>query len=248
MYKHFVKILNLSFYRIKNILTILRDRVLPENRFLEKDYRSPFKMYEKEQLEKGYNHFKKYFKHSVFLDTLAIRRYSIQRAKENDSKQEYHYLEFGVWRGHTINYLSEYVHKIYGFDSFEGLKEDWIGMHDKPKGTFNLNKKLPKLHNNVIPVVGWIQDTLQPFIEKENPKINFIHIDVDTYETTKYILENLKPYMLKKSIILFDELYNIPGWDVGEYKALTEVFSEDEYKFIAFSKYGRQAAIEVIPN
>ena len=40
--------------------------------------------------------------------------------------------------------------------------------------------------------------------------------------------------MVKKSIILFDELYNIPGWDVGEYKALTEVFSENEYKFIAF--------------
>ena len=30
--------------------------------------------------------------------------------------------------------------------------------------------------------------------------------------------------MAKDSIIIFDELYNYPGWDVGEYKALKEVF------------------------
>tara|TARA_B100000989_G_scaffold299038_1_gene292338 strand:- start:7976 stop:8638 length:663 start_codon:yes stop_codon:yes gene_type:complete len=220
--------------------------MLPENRFLEKDYRSPFKMYEKEQLEKGYEHFKKFFKNAIFLDTLSLRKYCIENASKNDPKQEFYYLEFGVWRGHTINYMSEYVHKFYGFDSFEGLKEDWVGMDNKPKGTFNLNKKIPKLNANVTPVVGWIQDTLKPFLEKEKPKINFVHIDVDTYETTKYILENLKPFTLKKTIILFDELYNIPGWDVGEYKALTEVFSENEYKFIAFSKYGRQVAIQLL--
>lgn len=228
------------------MLTYLRDRALPANRFLEKDYRSPYILYEKEQLEKCYNHFKKYFSTSIFLDSNSIRRYSINRACENDKNQEYYYLEFGVWRGSTINLMSKHVHKIYGFDSFEGLKEDWVGMDSKPKGTFNLNKKLPKLNQNVVPIVGWIQDTLKPFLEKEKPKINFIHVDVDTYETTKYILENIKPYLVEKPIILFDELYNLTGWDVGEYKALTEVFNENEYKFIAFSKYGRQVAIEII--
>tara|TARA_B110000971_G_scaffold218568_1_gene257669 strand:- start:1050 stop:1790 length:741 start_codon:yes stop_codon:yes gene_type:complete len=246
MYEYIKKILKLFLYKTKRVLTILRDSALPENRFLEKDYRSPYKLYEKEELEKCYNHFKKYFKTAIFLDSNSIRKYSIKRASENDKKQEYYYLEFGVFRGTTINRFSEHVHKIYGFDSFEGLKEDWVGMDSKPKGTFNLNKILPKLNQNVVPIVGWIQETLKPFLEKEKPKVNFIHVDVDTYETTKFILENIKPHLTKKSIILFDELYNLTGWDVGEYKALTEVFKENEYKFIAFSKFGHQVAIEII--
>ena len=32
--------------------------------------------------------------------------------------------------------------------------------------------------------------------------------------------------------------YNFPGWSVGEFKAFNEIFSEDEYKIIAFSKHG----------
>ena len=77
-------------------------------------------------------------------------------------------------------------------------------------------------------------------------KINFIHIDVDTYETTKYILETLKPFLVKNSIILFDEIYDVPGWKMGELKGLQEVFNENEYKFIAFGKDGGQAVIKII--
>ena len=51
-------------------------------------------------------------------------------------------------------------------------------------------------------------------------------MDVDTYETTKFVLETIKPNLINGAIILFDELYNFEGWDVGEYKALTEVFDE----------------------
>ena len=72
-------------------------------------------------------------------------------------------------------------------------------------------------------------------------KINFIHIDVDTYETTKFILSHTKELMSENAIILFDDLYNFSGWSVGEYKALhctkyflIEVYNEEEYKFIAF--------------
>jgi hypothetical protein len=37
----------------------------------------------------------------------------------------------------------------------------------------------------------------------------------------------------------------MPGWSVGEYKALIETFSEDEYSFIGFSAYGEQVAIKI---
>ena len=45
--------------------------------------------------------------------------------------------------------LSYHELKIYGFDSFEGLEEDWITHEFNPAGTFTLNKKIPKVLNNV---------------------------------------------------------------------------------------------------
>ena len=49
----------------------------------------------------------------------------------------------------------------------------------------------------------------------------------------------------EKCIILFDELYNHPGWDVGEYKALKELFKEEEFKFKAFSADRTAVAIQI---
>jgi hypothetical protein len=71
-------------------------------------------------------------------------------------------------------------------------------------------------------------------------------MDMDTYETTKFILTNIKPYISKNCIILFDEFYNFPGWDVGEYKALKEVFNDNEYKFLSFAKDGNQTTIQIL--
>ena len=72
-----------------------------------------------------------------------------------------------------------------------------------------------------------------------------MHMDLDVYESSKYVLEKTKPYLTKGSIILFDELYNYPGWSVGEYKALKETFDDKEYKFIAFCSNGSGVAIKI---
>jgi hypothetical protein len=170
------------------------------------------------------------------LDLLVIRKYAIEKSLLNDKEKNKFYLEFGVWKGTTANFFSKYVNKLYAFDSFEGLREDWIGAN-YPKGYFNLDKKIPKLNKNIEPIVGFVQDTLDDFLKKHNPKINFVHFDMDTYETAKYALEELKRYLIKDSIILFDELYNFPGWRNGEYKALQETFDESEYKFRAFAAH-----------
>ena len=101
------------------------------------------------------------------------------------------------------------------------------------------------MNDNVIPIVGWIQDTLPKFLNEKQPKICFIHMDVDTYQSSKFILEKIKPFLINNSIILFDEIYNFEGWDVGEYKALKEVFNDDEFQFISFSVDTAQAAIKI---
>ena len=176
-------------------------------------------MYESDQLEKCYNHFKKYFSNSIFLDGEKIQEYAISKALKNDPEKKFTYIEFGVFKGGTINYFSKYVKKIYGFDSFQGLREDWVGNENYPEKYFDLNKNIPELNKNVIPIIGYVQDTLENFLRKENPEINFVHMDLDTDESTKFTLEKIKPY-LKRLIIIFDQIYNFVGWEVGEYRFL----------------------------
>ena len=180
----------------------------------------------------------------IFTDRTLTREYAIKESLLNDESKEYYYLEFGVWKGNSSNAFSKFVKKLYCFDSFEGLKEDFVGT-DKPKNTFSLNKRIPKLNSNVEPIVGWVEDTLDKFLKKHNPKINFVHLDMDTYSPTKFALKKIKPYLLSNSILIFDELYNYPGWKYGEYKALMEVFEENEFEYKGFNIYDAQVVIKV---
>ena len=192
-----------------------------------------------------YEYFKEIFKSTIlFKNFEATREYAIKNAISNDKQKELIYLEFGVYKGVSTNFFSKYVKKLYAFDSFEGLREDWVG-GDLGKGGFNLNKKIPKFNSNIEPIVGFVQDTLDDFLKKHNPKINFVHLDMDTYPATIYALERLKPFFNKDAIIIFDELYNYPGWKDGEYKALKEVFKDDEYIFKAFNVLGGQVVIQI---
>ena len=196
-------------------------------------------------VEETFDNFKEHFKKSLILDdTWDVREYAIKTAVSNDKNNEFYNLEFGVYQGTSANYFSKYVKKLYAFDGFQGLKEDWLGTNQM-KGSVDLNKKVPKLNSNVEPIVGWVEDTLEDFLEKHNLKINFVHLDMDTYNPTKFTLERIKPYLVKNAIILFDELYNYPGWKNGEYKALMEVFKEDEFNYRAFVINSVRCAIQI---
>lgn len=208
-----------------------------------------YEKYHDNAIQECYENFKKDFEKSIFLTNIQIRKYTIKNVlgltTDPDKK---HFIEFGVYKGDSINFFSKYVNKIYGFDSFEGLREDWTGNHKFQKGFFDLEGKLPKLKSNVVAIKGWVQDTLDDFLAKEKPDILFLHMDLDTYESTKYVLERVKPYLFERCYILFDNLYNHPGWKHGEYKALTELFDKNEYKFLAFSTNSTQALIEFKKN
>ncbi len=125
------------------------------------------------------------------------------------------------------------------------MEEDWGGTRFQ-KSFFNLNKKIPSLNSNVTPIVGWVQNTLDNFLKKHNPKVNFIHLDMDTYTPTKFILEKIKPYLVKNSIIIFDEYYNYEGWREGEFKAFKEVFNEFEFEYKSFNLNHTQCVIKII--
>tara|TARA_B110000003_G_scaffold83632_1_gene85516 strand:- start:550 stop:1278 length:729 start_codon:yes stop_codon:yes gene_type:complete len=236
----------------KLLLTIISRFILLVNKIkvfiipteLEKNTKLEDKI-EENLAEETFKNFKVHFKKSVlFKDISQIREYAIKTSLINDKNKDYYYLEFGVFKGTSANFFSKYIKKFYVFDSFEGLKEDWKGTSDI-KGTFNLNKQIPKLNSNVEPIVGWVENTLEDFLKKHNPKINFIHFDMDTYNSTKYTLEKLKPYLVKDAIIIFDELYNFIGWEHGEYKALKEVFNEDEFEYKGFNIKRAQVVIKI---
>ena len=72
-----------------------------------------------------------------------------------------------------------------------------------------------------------------------------MHFDMDLYAPTKFTLEKLKPYLEKDAILIFDELYNYIGWEHGEFKALNEVFNEDEFQYKAFMINSIRCAIQI---
>jgi hypothetical protein len=214
--------------------------------------KSAIDLYYDELQKNCYEFFKKHMEQaSIFLKVEDIRNFSIHRAIKNldNSSHNNFFLEFGVYSGGSINLFAKQLQpineKIYGFDSFEGLKEDWLTHVFLPKGSLSLNKKRPKVLENVHLIAGYIQETLEKFLnENKKKQIIFAHMDMDTYESTKFALIKIKPFLKKGSIILFDELYGYPNWEKEEYKAFEEVFNKDEFKYVAFCE--SEVAIEIL--
>lgn len=130
------------------------------------------------------------------------------------------FLEFGVASGDTINCIaSRTSQKVYGFDSFEGLPEDWTGQ--LPKGAFK-QSHLPNVRANVELVIGLFDHTISDFLRYHPEPVAFIHIDCDLYSSTKCVFENLGDRIRSGTIIVFDEYLNYSGWQKGERKAFYE--------------------------
>jgi len=129
-------------------------------------------------------------------------------------------LEFGVFRGTSINFMASLTNEtIYGFDSFEGLPEDWIPK--RSKGYFAMDK-LPAVASNVKLIVGWFKDTIPEWKVNHTGNIGFIHVDCDLYSSTKTIFDELNSQIIPGTIIAFDELLNYREWLEHEWKALNE--------------------------
>ena len=146
--------------------------------------------------------------------------------------------EFGVWKGQSINHIAKRLSPdiVYGFDSFEGLREDWSGWSE-PKGTFSLGGKLPKVRSNVRLVKGWFDQTLPSFLQANALPFAIVHLDSDTYEAAKTVLELISSRITEGTVIIFDEYFGYLGWRGGEFKAWQELVAATgfRYEYLAFS-------------
>ena len=155
--------------------------------------------------------------------------------------------EFGVWQGESINFFAKHCPdaRLFGFDSFEGLEEDWYGFIYQ-KGFFNTNGMLPKVEINVNLIKGWFEDTLPKFIEElGKDQINILHMDADTYKPTKYVLDALVPYLTRGSIIIFDEYFGYSNWELHEFRAFQEVVKSSGVEYKCIGHTNMQVAVEI---
>jgi phosphoheptose isomerase len=153
----------------------------------------------------------------------------------------------GIWRG-------DWAHDklfVYGFDTFEGLPEDFSPV--APKGAFRQDE-LPEVARNVVLEVGLFQDTLGPFLMRHYDAAAYVHIDADLYSSTQYILLTLGTHgrIREGTVIQFDDFFYFEppaktDWYTDEFRAFLE-FAEMfgvEYEWIG---HGGQRAALLVTN
>ncbi|MBB3636691.1 MULTISPECIES: class I SAM-dependent methyltransferase [Mycobacteriaceae] len=135
-------------------------------------------------------------------------------------------LDLGVWLGWSTRLTADATGRtVYGFDTFEGLVEDWQ-IEDQiviKQGTFSLSDPLARRFrretgvtlNDGVPdalgrdvqfVKGRTYETLAPFLaERPGAPIRLFHMDLDTYESCLHALETCKDRFVAGSILVFDE-------------------------------------------
>ncbi|MDO9128006.1 TylF/MycF/NovP-related O-methyltransferase [Parvibaculum sp.] len=178
----------------------------------------------------------------IFEDATKMLKYCVKNAPKGAV------LEFGVADGGSIAEIaSVYKGTVHGFDSFEGLPEDWSG-HTEAAGTFDRGGTLPKVPKNVELHKGWFSDTIPVWKAAHPDPVGFLHMDCDIYSSTRDVLALMKDRLRPGTIIKFDEYFNYPNWQKHEFRAWKEFVAEHgvEYRYIAFTALHGRVAVEIV--
>lgn len=166
------------------------------------------------------------------------------------------FLEFGVYYGSSLLIWHELYKQnslsvdLFGFDSFQGLPDE---ADDKKtiwqKGDYSTNGVItPELLNksNIHLVSGFYDQSLNEDAAKllNNRKAGIIHIDCDTYSSTKTVWE----WLLKHDLLTTGTLVLYDDWgayleakcgeyDMGEAKAHKEIEAKYNIQFTDLGKY-----------
>jgi O-methyltransferase len=122
------------------------------------------------------------------------------------------YLEFGVWWGQSLKlWTTLNTHpdsRLFGFDTFEGLPEDWGSVS---RGTFSTRKQLPSLGDARVRLIpGLFQHTLYAFLAAYRRRDRLVvHIDCDLYSATLFCLAALDRCLRPGDVLIFDDFFSL---------------------------------------
>lgn len=157
------------------------------------------------------------------------------------------FLDFGVDDGEATNILAVAAPGVvHGFDTFQGLPEDWGGTPHR-RGAFSRNGKAPRLLSNVRLHTDPLIQALPAFLESHPDQVSFVRLNTRTHAATETVLDRMADRLSSGSILVFANYFNYPHWMRHEHRALRE-FAESRsrpYRYIGFDLYGRAVAIQL---
>ena len=165
-------------------------------------------------------------------------------------KKPMHYLEFGVAGGTSFAWwVKANQHpnsRFYGFDTFEGLPEDW---HFFKKGAFSYDIPFMDDARGTF-IKGLFQDTVYNFLDNyrktvDTPDVTrVLHLDADLYSSTLFALTMMAPFLRNGDILLFDE-FNIPNHEFAAWSDFIRAYYI-KYEVIGCVNNFYQTAIRII--
>lgn len=177
-----------------------------------------------------------------FHDPISTLQYALDIAPSGGMA-----LEFGVFEGRSLAVIAEIRKRrgVYGFDSFQGLPEDYRP-HVR-QGAFALDR-LPDVDGAEL-VIGWFDETLPSFLESHLGPVDFLHVDGDLYSSAVTVLGLVGPRLRPGSVVIFDEFFNWPGWeDDGEFRAWEEYLARTgtRVKYEAYTSNNEQVVVRIV--
>ncbi|HEY2205838.1 MAG TPA: class I SAM-dependent methyltransferase [Pseudonocardia sp.] len=153
-------------------------------------------------------------------------------------------LEFGVFTGTTLKVIASACpeREVYGFDSFDGLPEDWrLGF---TAGAFHAEP--PEVPGAEL-VVGLFSDTLPGFLREHPGPVALLHLDADLYSSTRTVLDLVGPRLRPGSVVVFDEYFNYPGWAEHEHRAWREFVDSSgvDFRYEAYTFDNEQVVVRI---
>ncbi|MFB9385158.1 class I SAM-dependent methyltransferase [Pseudonocardia petroleophila] len=154
-------------------------------------------------------------------------------------------LEFGVFTGSTLTIIAAARDGgVYGFDSFDGLPENWRAGFDT--GAFAVARP-PDVPGAEL-VVGLFADTLPGFLAAHPGPVDLLHLDADLHSSTACVLDAVGPRLHPGSVVVFDEFFNYPGWEQHEARAWRE-YAEAHgvaFRYEAFTHDNEQVVVRLV--
>jgi len=176
-------------------------------------------------------------------------------------------LDLGVWLGWSTRFISDASGRtVYGFDTFEGLVEDWQ-IDDQAvikRGSFSLSEPIAQrliedtgvslqdglpatLGRKVRFIKGSTYETLAPFLaDRPAAPIRFFHMDLDTYESCLHALETCKDRFVEGSILVFDEYLVTNGEMLAFYEFQSKY--ELEWRYRAWGLEAMEMNFEMVAS